>query len=126
MMIISIELLRLLMEIAILNYDKGFLNEAETIFEAISYCRPKSGYPSIGKACVQMHKGDYENAIAILRNTPYQDFMQKELCHSYLGKALKLAGYNDEANKILYHLTEHGDYDVAVNFARELLSVDLT
>lgn len=117
------DLLRLLMEIAILNYDKGFLMEAEIIFDAISCCRPESGYPSIGKACILMHKGEYETAISILRNTPYQDFMQEELCHSYLGKALKLAGYNHEAGKLLKHIAENGNYDIAVNFARDLLSI---
>lgn len=123
---ISKELLRLLMEIAILNYDKGFANEAEQIFEAIAFCRPQSGYPCIGRACVQMYRGNYESAIVTLQNAPYEDFMQEELGKSYLGKALKLAGYNDEARNILKEIEEHGRYEVAVNFARELLSVDLT
>jgi predicted Zn-dependent protease len=122
---VSSELLSVLMEIAILNYDKGFISEAETIFNALAYCRPKSGYPSIGKACVQMHKGDFESAIAILRNTSSQDYMEKELVDSYLGKALMLAGYNDEANNLLSHLSENGKYDIAVNFARDLLSENL-
>jgi predicted Zn-dependent protease len=113
------------MEIAILNYDKGFVIESEIIFEAISYCRPKSAYPSIGMACIQMQKGNLENAIRILRSTSWQDYMQKELCDSYLGKALKLAGYNEEANAILNNLIKNGKYEVAIKFARDLLSTNL-
>lgn len=123
---ISKELIQLLMEIAMLNYDKGCLNEAEEIFESISKIKPESGSPSIGKACIEMHKGHLEKAISILRNAPYQNYIQEELCECYLGKALKIAGYNTEANEILTHLTEYGNFDVAVDLARELLSADLT
>jgi hypothetical protein len=52
--------------------------------------------------------------------------MEKELVDSYLGKALMLAGYNDEANNLLSHLSENGKYDIAVNFARDLLSENLS
>ena len=73
-----------------------------------------------------MHKGDFESAIAILRNTSSQDYMEKELVDSYLGKTLMLAGYNDEASNLLSHLSENGKYDIAVNFAIDLLSENLS
>jgi predicted Zn-dependent protease len=73
-----------------------------------------------------MHKGDFEKAITILRTASCQDYMEKELVDSYLGKALMLSGYNAEASKILNEVCENGNYDIAINFARGLLSKDVS
>ncbi|WP_419658345.1 tetratricopeptide repeat protein [Desulfosarcina variabilis] len=115
------KLLSLLMEIAMLNYNKGFLNESSIIFDAVSYCKPESAYPLIGIARVQMYKGEFENAISTLRNASCQDYMQRELRDSFLGKALILADYREEAYTILNNIVEQGKYDVAIRFASDLL-----
>jgi predicted Zn-dependent protease len=122
---VEIELLRLLVEIGFLAESRGMLFEAETIFEGVSKYRPNSAYPLIGKASVIMNKGEFKEAISILSNAPYQDNKEKELRDSYLGKALKLAGYNNEANNVLKNVKENGTYDMAVNYANALLENDL-
>jgi tetratricopeptide (TPR) repeat protein len=119
------ELFSGLMEIAFIAKGKGYLHEAESIFEFASIFKPHSAYPCIGKAEVLMHKGMLEKAVVILRNAPMQDFKERELCHCYLGKALKLSGYYEEAQKILKEITDNGTYDIAKEYAQELYGTDL-
>lgn len=122
---IDAELFSCLMEIAFIAKDKGYLYEAESIFEFTSICKPNSAYPSIGKAEVSMHRGMFEQAVGILRNAPIQDFKERELCYCYLGKALKLSGYYEEAQKILKDIKDNGTYDIAKEYAHELYITDL-
>jgi predicted Zn-dependent protease len=112
-----------LMEIAMFNYDKGYLNECEKIFDAIKNIMPESGSPYIGMACTEIYKGNSKIAIKILQNAPHSDEEEKELCNCFLGKAFKEGGYDKEAQEILLDVAKTGTSTVAVCFAKSLLSV---
>lgn len=120
------ELFSSLMQIAFIANDKGYFHEAESIFEFASIFRPHSAYPCIGKAEVSIHRNMLEKAVAILRNAPMQDFKERELCRCFLGKALKLSGYYEEAQKILKEIKDNGSFDIAKRFARELYETDFS
>lgn len=115
------ELLKMLMEIGFVAKDNGFLVEAEKIFEGVSKCRPYCAYPVIGIATVAMNRGQFKKAVDILHCAPIQDSMEKQLRDSFLGKALKLAGYIESAREILNDIIKNGTYDVAINMARDIL-----
>ena len=123
---VEIELLRALMQIGFLAGDIGQFSEAETIFKCLSKYNPNSPYPYIGMANIAMNKGKFERAIAILSTAPFQDNKEDELRSSFLGKALKLAGYNEEAQRILKDIKINGTYDIAINMACELLETDFS
>jgi tetratricopeptide (TPR) repeat protein len=123
---IDSELLKLLMEIGFLAGDKGRLPEAQTIFEGVSKARPQSAYPYIGTAYVAMNKSEFEKAIAILRDAPHQDAKEKEISGGFLGMALKFAGYNEEAQRVLSDIKENGIDEIAINMASVLLEKDLS
>lgn len=114
-----------LMEIAFIAKHNGYLNEAESIFEVVSIFKPDSVYSYIGKAEVSMYRGLFEQAVDTLRKAPIQDFKERELCHCYLGKALKLSGYYEEAQKILKDIKDNGIYGIAKEYAQELYETDL-
>lgn len=122
---IDAELFSGLMEIAFIAKHNGYLHEAESIFEFAFIMKPNSAYSYIGKAEVSMHRGMFEHAVDILRKAPIQDFKERELCHCYLGKALKLCGYYDEAQKILKEVIDNGTYGIAKEYAQELYETDL-
>ena len=123
---IDSKLLKLMMEIGFLAADKGQLAEAETIFYGVSKARPNSAYPYVGAGYVAMNKNEFEKAIAILRNAPHQDAKEKELSGGFLGMALKFAGYNEEAHRLLSDIKENGVNNTAVKMASVLLEKDLS
>lgn len=123
---VKLELIKLLLEIGFIGVDNRQVAEAETIFEGASILRPGNSTPDIGFAAVAIRKGEYEKAISILRNAPFKDAGQKDLRDAFLGKSLKLAGYNMEAQSVLEDVVSNGEDKSAIEMAEELLEIDLS
>ncbi|MBF0103127.1 MAG: hypothetical protein HQK77_19685 [Desulfobacterales bacterium] len=120
-MTITSELLQLLMEIGYLAGGYGLLNDSETIFEAIKSVRPESEYPLIGLAVTKMNANNNEDAIAILKNQALKVNPQSDLARSFLGLALKHAGYGSESQSVLQEVLNSGKDAVAVKMAQAIL-----
>ena len=114
----------MLIEIGFLGADSKKYEEAETIFNGVIGYQPGVAYPHIGTAHLAILKGDLQNAINILRNTPCKDDFQKEYRNGYLAMVLKMVGYTQESNAILTEIKENGQDQRAVKLATKLLEMD--
>lgn len=114
--------LQLLMETGYLACSRGYLAEAETIFNGLAALRPGNSYPLIGKAVAQMSAGQHLDAAHLLRTQVLEPNPNHALARAFLGLALKLACRGHESQRELGQAAQQHDDPVAADMARALLA----
>lgn len=115
-------LLKTLTEIGLAAGGYGLKAEAERIFTAVQLLRPESDTAYIGLAVAQLGAGQYDQAATILRDQALKTQPDSSLAKSFLGLALKQAGRNAEADKVLNEVVAANDHPQAVALAQTLLN----
>lgn len=116
------ELVQLLMEVGYVAAGNGFYKEAVVIFEGVRAIRPDSPFPEIGAAVLELNRRRANRAITILRDSALVKDPESDLAKSFLGLALRQAGYTQQSRNLLEEVVAANRDPVAVDMAAALLS----
>lgn len=92
---------RLLVEAGFMALMRGFLTAAADLFTGVVAARPAGEAGYVGLALVQLHRGEVDAAVTILRRLPPSDTVRL-----FLGTALQRRGDVTEAREILSDLAD--------------------
>lgn len=114
--VVTGEDLRMLADIGFSAVSRGEVANAEAIFAGLTAARPDNEAGPIGTALVNLHRGQAEEAAAILRRFPGSDAAQL-----FLGMALHRAARDTEARTVLEALAATASEPGPAEAARVLL-----
>jgi FimV-like protein len=97
--ILSTDAARLLASLGMLGLSRGAIQQAETVFKALSLARPDQEIGPVGEGLTLLAKGETRGAIARLRQAP-----PTEGANLFLAMAYGQIGERDEAQDILENL----------------------
>lgn len=113
---LATEDIRMLVDIGFMAVMRGLQKDAAAIFDGICAIRPDEDAAHIGKALLQLHRGDVVASIASLRARPPGDTVRV-----MLGMALLRHGNIGEALDILGNVIETARDAPIVGMARALM-----
>lgn len=119
---ISTDLVKLLMEIGYVAVGSGLSAEAAAIFAGVEAARPESELPAIGLAVSQMNSGRADEAVRTLRDKALVRKPDSQIAKSFLGLALKLAGFQADSRALLSEVVQANAHAEAVAMAQSLLA----
>ena len=92
---------RMLVDIGFMALSHDFVESAEAIFAGVIAARPAQEAGHIGKALLLLHRGDVDEAVAVLRALPPTD-----AARLFLGLAVSRTGDVAQARSILADVAE--------------------
>ena len=115
------EAVRMLMEIGMMAANNGMHKQAFEIFDGIEAVRPDAEYGPLGVALIHMNLGEYDQAVAVLKEGALQRNPESAEAKMFLALALRLADRAGECDEVVKELQESGD-ELSGNFAAGLAS----
>ncbi|MCA8998285.1 MAG: hypothetical protein KDA80_14900 [Planctomycetaceae bacterium] len=109
-----------LMEVAYVASGAGMLRDSEIIFQGVQAACPESVMPQIGRAVNLLNAGRPEEATQLLR-AALDSFPESELAMSFLGLALRQAGFAQAMQSVCEQVVALGQDQEALALAQSLL-----
>jgi predicted Zn-dependent protease len=118
--------MRLIAEIGFIGVQSGQPAAARAIFESLSVLRPDSTLPHLGLAMADLAADRPQDAARTLRDKGLKQHPADPELMAFLGLALRSAGQDAEARKVLAAVVEQDSASNApyVRMASKLLSID--
>ena len=110
-----------LAEIGFTAANHGMVAEAQRIFDGLDLWLPDSIVPIVGRAWIELNRGNYREAAKILRTRALTLEPGNATVLALAGLALRLDGFSAESDKLLAEAATAKDGNDGSSLARSLL-----